>query len=86
MQLEISWQSVENEGPGIYNEAHLADLRKACIEAEKKGETVSINFLRNAPGWVKDAANSEENFTAAFKHAQRRLKNCKAIANWVCGG
>jgi len=84
-RLDISWLSVESEGPGIYNEAYLADLRKACVEAEKDGETVSIRFSRNAPDWAKNTADSGENYASAFKHAQRRLKNCKAVAGWEYG-
>jgi len=80
-QLDISWQSVENEGPGIYNEAYLAQMRKLCMEAEKNGEKVSINFSHDIPGWAQDA-DSEVNFSDAFKHTQRRLKNCKSIIGW----
>jgi hypothetical protein len=84
--LEITWESVESEGPGIYNEACLAGLRKSLLSAERDAKTVSVKFCANAPQWTKDSQLENEalqnHYTAAFKHTQRRLKNCKAAADW----
>jgi len=84
--LEIPWDCVEQEGPGIYNEAYLAQIRKDIMAAEKEGLSVTVNFRFNAPEWTKNPQISDgalqAGYTAAFHHAQRRLKNCKAITEW----
>jgi len=84
-KLTIPWAAIEHEGAGIYDEAYLAYLRKILIAADKEGISVSIEpgkGLQSVPAWAtKD--ESKDNYIAAFKHAQRRLKNCKAITGWV---
>jgi len=81
--LDIAWESVENEGPGIYNEAYLANFRKLLLIAEKDGISVSINFFQSAPAWAKNSQIEKDtlygHYKAAFDHTQRRLKNCKAV-------
>jgi len=83
-KLTIPWVAIEHEGAGIYDEAYLAYLRKILITADKEGISVFIesdNDLHNVPAWaVKD--ENKDNYIAAYKHAQRRLKNCKAISGW----
>jgi hypothetical protein len=37
VRLLITWEALEHSGPGIYDEACLAYLRKLLLEAEKKG-------------------------------------------------
>ncbi|MDR0590167.1 MAG: cellulase family glycosylhydrolase, partial [Spirochaetaceae bacterium] len=39
----ITWEALEHEGPGIYDEAYLAYLRKILLVAEQKGITVFID-------------------------------------------
>jgi hypothetical protein len=39
----ITWEALEHEGPGIYDEAYLAYLRNILLLAEKKGISVFID-------------------------------------------
>jgi beta-galactosidase GanA len=83
-KLTIPWAAIEHEGAGIYDEAYLAYLRKILIAADKEGISVFIEpsyDLQSVPAWAAKDEN-KDNCIAAFKHAQRRLKNCKAIAGW----
>ena len=166
LRLIVTWEAIEHEGPGIYDEEYLAYLRKVLLAAEKAGISVFIDPHQDvwsrwtggdgAPAWTmeklgmdlslldrcgaaitrqryglyhksKKHPNGEpypkmawpsnynryaaatmfslffagrtyaealqidgENIQdwlqnrciAAFKHAQRRLKNCAAIAGW----
>jgi hypothetical protein len=43
LRLVITWEALEHAGPGIYDEAYLAYLRKILLEAEKKGISVFID-------------------------------------------
>ncbi|MDR1930974.1 MAG: glycoside hydrolase family 5 protein, partial [Treponema sp.] len=43
VRLIITWEALEHEGPGIYDESYLAYLRKLLIEAEKQGVSVFID-------------------------------------------
>ena len=43
LRLLITWEAIEHEGPGIYDEAYLAYLRKILIAAEKEGISVFID-------------------------------------------
>jgi hypothetical protein len=45
--LNITWEALEHEGPGIYDESYLAYLRKLLLEAEKQGIDVIL-----APGFT----------------------------------
>jgi len=83
-KLTIPWAAIEHEGEGIYDEAYLAYLRKIIIAADKEGISVfiePIKDLQSVPAWAAKDENKDRHI-AAFKHAQRRLKNCKAIAGW----
>ncbi|MCL2440726.1 MAG: hypothetical protein FWD14_03215 [Treponema sp.] len=83
--LNLSWDSIEHEGPGVFDEAYLAAKRKELITAEKEGVSVSINFIRSEPSWVRECQLDkpmEDFYAAALQHAQRRLKNCKAVSSW----
>jgi len=79
--LTIPWKAVEHEGQGIYDEAYLAYLRKILLTADKEGISVIIEPKKdpqNVPEWAQGQSGCDD----AFKHAQRRLKNCKAITSW----
>ncbi|MDR2731253.1 MAG: cellulase family glycosylhydrolase [Treponema sp.] len=39
----VTWEALEHEGPGIYDEAYLAWLRKILLSAEKEGISVFID-------------------------------------------
>jgi len=43
LRLVITWEAVEHEGPGIYDEAYLAYLRKILLAAEKMEVSVFID-------------------------------------------
>jgi len=83
-KMTVPWDAIEYEGEGIYDEAHLANLRKILLAADKEGISVFIEpqVLQNIPAWASEKENKQEYYIAAFKHAQRRLKNCKAISGW----
>jgi len=156
----VTWEALEHEGPGIYDEAYLAYLRKILLLAEKEGISVFIDPHQDvwsrwtggdgAPAWTMEKLGMDlglmdstgaavtrqryaqyhegkpfpkmlwpgnynryasatmfslffaglafapdltiegENiqewlqnkYIAAFRHAQRRLKNCAAITGW----
>jgi len=77
LYLDLPWEEIEHESSGFYNEAYLAYLRKIILAADKEGICVSVNFRCIVPVWAKTAVNNfSDCYTAAFLHAQRRLKNC----------
>ncbi|MDR0502105.1 MAG: cellulase family glycosylhydrolase [Treponema sp.] len=43
LRFIVTWEAIEHEGPGIYDEAYLAYLRKIFLEAEKEGISVFID-------------------------------------------
>ncbi|MDR2953258.1 MAG: cellulase family glycosylhydrolase [Treponema sp.] len=43
LRLVVTWEALEHEGPGIYDEAYLAYLRKILLQAEKEGISVFID-------------------------------------------
>jgi hypothetical protein len=43
LRLVITWEALEHQGPGIYDEAYLAYLRKILLAAEKWGFSVFID-------------------------------------------
>ena len=166
LRFIITWEAIEHEGPGIYDEAYLAYLRKILLAAEKEGINVFMDPHQDvwsrwtggdgAPAWTMeklgmdlsaldrcgaavtrqrygiyhksrkhpdgdpfpkmiwpsnynryaaftmfslffagleyapqvqiDGANVQDwlqdHYIAAFKHAQRRLKNCQCVKGW----
>jgi len=159
LRLIVTWEAIEHDGPGIYDEAYLAYLRKILQAADKESISVFIDPHQDvwsrwtggdgAPPWTMEklginldncdicgAAVTKQRFNinyakpyakmiwpsnynryatatmfslffaglayapdlkiedeniqdwlqnryiAAFKHAQRRLKNLAAIAGW----
>lgn len=160
LRFIVTWEAIEHEGPGIYDEAYLAYLRKVLLTAEKEGISVFIDPHQDvwsrwtggdgAPAWTMEklgfnldncdaseaavtrqrysilrngkpypkmiwscnynryaaatmfslffAGNTyardlqidgeniqdwlQNRYIAAFRHTQRRLKNCAAIAGW----
>ncbi|MDR1838734.1 MAG: cellulase family glycosylhydrolase [Treponema sp.] len=159
-RLIVTWEAIEHEGPGIYDEEYLAYFRKILIIAENEGISIFIDPHQDvwsrwtggdgAPAWTMeklgmdtdlmdktgaavtrqryslchngkpypkmiwpsnynryaaatmfslffagityaadlqiDGENVQDwlqnRYIAAFRHAQRRLKNCRAIAGW----
>ena len=43
LRFVVTWEALEHEGPGIYDEAYLAYLRKILIAAENEGISVFID-------------------------------------------
>ncbi|MDR1250535.1 MAG: cellulase family glycosylhydrolase [Treponema sp.] len=43
LRLVITWEALEHAGPGLYDEAYLAYLRKILLIAEQKGISVCID-------------------------------------------
>jgi len=160
LRLIVTWEAIEHEGPGIYDEAYLAYLRKILLAAENENISVFIDPHQDvwsrwsggdgAPAWTMEklgmdtdlfdrsgaavtrqryslyhnnaqfpkmlwpsnynryaaatmfslffAGNTyapdlkienenvqdwlQNRYIAAFRHAQRRLKNCAAIKGW----
>jgi len=79
--LVVTWQAIEHEGTGIYDEAYLAYLRKILLIADKEGFSVYIKTHKDLQTEI-DADGLTAQYASAFKHAQRRIKNCKAVAGW----
>ncbi|MCL2472921.1 MAG: glycoside hydrolase family 5 protein, partial [Treponema sp.] len=43
LRFVITWEALEHEGPGIYDESYLAYLRKILLVAEEKGISVFMD-------------------------------------------
>ncbi|MDR3020874.1 MAG: cellulase family glycosylhydrolase, partial [Treponema sp.] len=43
MRFIMTWEAIEHEGPGIYDEAYLAYIRKILLVAEQEGISVFID-------------------------------------------
>jgi hypothetical protein len=64
IRLVLTWESLEHEGPGIYDEDYLAYLRKLLMAAEKAGISVYMDPHQDvwsrftggdgAPGWTME--------------------------------
>jgi hypothetical protein len=64
IRFVLTWESLEHEGPGIYDESYLAYLRKLLLEAEKAGISVYMDPHQDvwsrfsggdgAPGWTME--------------------------------
>ncbi|MDR0601847.1 MAG: cellulase family glycosylhydrolase [Treponema sp.] len=48
LRLVVTWEALEHAGPGIYDEAYLAYLRKILLAAETKGIRVFIDPHQDA--------------------------------------
>ncbi|MDR0876689.1 MAG: cellulase family glycosylhydrolase [Treponema sp.] len=65
IRLVITWEALEHAGPGIYDEAYLAYLRKLLLIAEEKGISIFIDPHQDvwsrwtggdgAPAWTLEA-------------------------------
>jgi hypothetical protein len=65
VRLPITWEALEHQGPGQYDEAYLAYLRKLLLAMEKRGISVYIDPHQDvwsrftggdgAPGWTLEA-------------------------------
>ena len=71
LRFIITWEALEHEGPGIYDEEYLAYLRKIMLEAEKQGIFVFIDPRQDdwdkrtggAPAWTLESENLESEKT-----------------------
>jgi hypothetical protein len=97
VRLAVTWEALEREGPGIYDESYLAYLRKLINLAGEKGISAFIEPRQNrwsrwasgdgAPPWALDMLDADqegllERYLACMRHCFRRLKNCKALIGW----
>jgi hypothetical protein len=85
--LSVSWADVEDAGPGVYNEAFLAALRRDLKAREAKGG-VAIVPVFTVPTWAAtlSRAEQEQYFTAACVHTARRIKDCAVVRGFsLCG-
>jgi len=48
LRFLVTWEALEHEGPGIYDEAYLAYLRKILLAANKEGISVFIDPHQDA--------------------------------------
>ena len=78
IQFLLPWERVEHEGPGVYDEAYLAALRKFLLAA---GLPVLIQPVVGDLQALEDPATGER-FLASLRHAYRRVKSCAALAGW----
>jgi hypothetical protein len=77
---------VEDAGPGAYNEAFLAALRRD-LKARETGGVVMEPVLR-VPPWAAtlSRAEQEQHFTAAMVHTARRIKDCAVVQGFRLSG
>jgi hypothetical protein len=70
-RLVVPWEALEHEGPGIYDEAYLAYLRKILLAAQKQGVYLWIDPHQDvwgraaggdgAPAWTLEALGIDTN-------------------------
>jgi hypothetical protein len=48
LRLLITWEALEHQGPGVYDEAYLAYIRKILLAAEKRDISVFIDPHQDA--------------------------------------
>ena len=77
MAVILPWKKVEPETEA-YDEAFLADFREVLKQAEENDLFVVI--LPSADGF---SAEKAEGFTAAMKHAARRIKDCSSVVGFA---
>jgi hypothetical protein len=92
MNILITWEKLEIDETGAYNEAYLAELRKQLKAEEKQGRTVTLELQldrESAPPWLRDKTEKffqdedlQTRYIEAAAHCRRRLKNCKALEGW----
>jgi len=73
LRFIITWEAVEHEGPGIYDEAYLAYLRKILLAAGKEGISVFIDPHQDvwsrwtggdgAPAWTMEKLGMDLSLT-----------------------
>ncbi|MDR0486686.1 MAG: cellulase family glycosylhydrolase [Treponema sp.] len=71
LRLVVTWEAIEHEGPGIYDEAFLAYLRKILLTAESEGISVFIDPHQDvwsrwtggdgAPAWTLEKLGMDVN-------------------------
>ena len=99
IRMIITWEALEHSGPGIYDEAYLAYLRKILLAAEKEGISVFLDPHQDvwsrwtggdgAPAWTLEKLGMDlEKLDAAgaavtFQH-YRNFRECRAY--WGKGG
>src|SRR5574344_2520000 len=76
MIVPVKWSDVEPGEAGQYNEEFLASLRLALKSKEDKNEWAVIE-----PLFDKD--DDDGLFTAAMKHAARRIKDCVSVIGFA---
>ncbi|MDR1318489.1 MAG: cellulase family glycosylhydrolase [Treponema sp.] len=84
LRLVVTWEALEHSGPGQYDEAYLAYLRKILLEAEKKGLSVFIDPHQDvwsrwtggdgAPAWTLEKIGIDLDLTDAAGAALTRQR------------
>jgi hypothetical protein len=97
IRLVLAWETLEYAGPGLYDEAYLAYLRKILVAAAKAGIPVFIDPAQNQwsrwiggdgfPPWALEQGDKgreglQERYLDCMRHCFRRLKNCTALIGW----
>jgi hypothetical protein len=85
IRFVITWEVLEHDGPGVYDESYLAYLRKLINLAGEKGVSLIIDPWELASPGKIDEESGQERFLACMRHCFRRLKNCKALIGWGAG-
>jgi hypothetical protein len=82
----VSWADVEDAGPGAYNEAFLAALRRDLKTSETDGIVIKPVFT--VPPWAAalSRAEQEQHFAAACVHTARRIKDCAIVRGFHLSG
>jgi hypothetical protein len=89
--VTVSWADVEDIGPGAYNEAFLAALRRDLKARETGGDdnvAIAIEPMFTVPAWAASLspAEQEQHFAAACVHTARRIKDCTIIRGFRLTG
>jgi hypothetical protein len=87
----VSWADVDDAGPGAYNEAFLAALRRDLKTRESGGEAkkgIAIEPVFTVPSWAATLgrAEQEQHFTEAMLHTARRIKDCAVVQGFHRSG
>jgi hypothetical protein len=87
IRLLITWEALEHAGPGIYDEAYLAYLRKLLLMADKKGIAVYMDPHQDvwsrwtggdgAPAWTLEKLGMDLDMLDATGAAISWQKNAK---------